>query len=56
MLAHPHKDSEWDTLPHAVLTSLKEWNPSVLDLELEAEENWFDHISAVEQDPVHNAF
>ena len=38
------------------MTSPKEWDPSVLDLELEAEENWFDHVDAVEQDPVHNTF
>ena len=53
---HLHKDSKWDTLPHVVMMSPKEWDPSVLNLELEAEENWFDHVNAVEQDPVHNAF
>ena len=56
MSMHPLKDSEWDALPHIVMTSPKEWDPSVLNLELEAEENWFDHVDAVEQDPVHNTF
>ena len=56
MSTHPFKDSKWDALPHVVMTSPREWDPSVLDLDLEAEENWFDHVNAVEQDPFHNTF
>jgi hypothetical protein len=34
-LAHlticPYTDHEWDNLPHVILTSESEWDPSVLD-------------------------
>jgi hypothetical protein len=28
---HPYTDHEWDNLPHVILTSELEWDPSVLD-------------------------
>ena len=36
----PYTDDEWDNLPHVIMTSPNEWDPSVLDSPIEDE--WFD--------------
>jgi hypothetical protein len=41
----PYTDAEWDTLPHIVLTSERDWNHSILDRELDDDENWFDALN-----------
>ena len=41
----PYKDSEWETLPHITLTADIDWDPSVLDNEIEDNEEWFNAIS-----------
>ena len=38
----PYTDTEWDSLPHVILTADMDWDPSVIDHELEDGENWFD--------------
>ena len=38
----PYTDHEWDTLPHVILTSELEWDPSVLDHEFNADTQWGD--------------
>ena len=35
MTIHPYTDTEWDYLPHAILTADTDWNSSVIDYELE---------------------
>jgi hypothetical protein len=51
----PYTDHEWDNLPHVILTSELEWDPSVLDHDFKEDEQWgavpeldssFDYISA----------
>ena len=37
----PYTDKEWDELPHVVLTADTDWNPSILDNEIEEDEDWF---------------
>jgi len=44
----PYTDSEWNTLPHVVLTSDVDWNPIVLDFLAEDNEEWFDAQSDIE--------
>ena len=38
----PYTDHEWDNLPHVILTSELEWDPSVLDHEFHADDQWGD--------------
>ena len=52
----PYTDKEWDELPHVVWTSAQTWDPSVLDFDLEHQENWFDSVDAVENDPNEQLF
>jgi hypothetical protein len=37
---HPCTDHEWDNLPHVILTSELEWDPSVLDHDFKEDEQW----------------
>jgi hypothetical protein len=37
---HPYTDDEWDNLPHVILTSEIEWDPSVLDNDHREDEQW----------------
>ena len=45
MSLRPYSDKEWDTLPHVTLTSEVEWDPSVLDLDIDDDKEWYDTIS-----------
>ena len=36
----PFTDHEWDTLPHVLWTADEDWDPSVLDYDLEGQANW----------------
>jgi hypothetical protein len=35
-----YTDHEWDNLPHGILTSELEWEPSVLDVDFKEDEHW----------------
>ena len=52
----PYNDHEWDTLAHVILTSDTEWNPSVLDNDLDDDENWYDALSDLPDDPTNQLF
>jgi hypothetical protein len=39
-LCIPYTDHEWDNLPHVILTSKLEWDPSVLDHDFKENEQW----------------
>jgi hypothetical protein len=53
----PYTDNEWDTLPHMFLTSKTVWDPSMLDHDLEEEdEQWMDALSDLEANPLMNLF
>ena len=39
---HPPSDHELGTLPHVVLTSDTDWNPTKVDNEIETNDVWFD--------------
>ena len=45
MYLRPYSDKEWNDLPHVILTSEKEQDPSVLDLDIDDDQEWFDTIS-----------
>ena len=36
----PYKDKEWDELPHVTITADIDWDPTILDNELEENEEW----------------
>ena len=52
----PFTDEEWDTLPHVVWTSDMEWDPSVLDCDLEDQDQWYDAVSDLENTIIHSPF
>ena len=41
----PYKDSEWEALPHVTFTADVSWDPTILDHEMEDEEEWFNALS-----------
>ncbi len=43
-------DEEWDSLPHIILTGDTDWDPSVLDVDLDEQEAWFDAITDLPPD------
>ena len=45
MNLRPYTDKEWEELPHVILTSEEEWDPSKLDLDVDKDEDWYDAIS-----------
>ena len=49
MSMRPYTDKEWQDLPHVMLTGDDEWVPSILDSEIEDNEEWF---NAMEDLPV----
>ena len=49
-------DEEWDELPHIILTSDVNWDPTILDHNLDDDENWFNAISDLQSDPTTNLF
>jgi len=53
---HPFSDEEWDTLPHVILTGNADWDPGVLDQDLDDNEAWFDAISDLLPDKPPSAF
>ena len=40
MSLRPYTDDEWDTLPHVILTSDMDWDPTVLDHTLDDDDHW----------------
>jgi len=52
----PFTDEEWETLPHVILTGDADWDPGVLDHDLDDHETWFDAISDIPLDPPPSAF
>jgi hypothetical protein len=52
----PYTDKEWDVLPHVFLTAENEWDPSVMDHDFQGDEQWYDAISELENDPHTNLF
>jgi hypothetical protein len=38
----PYTDHDWDNLPHVILTSEMEWDPSILDHDFPDDEQWGD--------------
>jgi hypothetical protein len=52
---HPPDDEEWETLPHVVLTSDADWDPTVVDNDLPLEE-WLDALMDAEELPGPNDY
>jgi hypothetical protein len=41
----PYTDDEWKTLPHVIFTSDVDWDPRILDFDVEGNDEWYDAIS-----------
>jgi hypothetical protein len=53
----PFTDAAWDNLPHVVLTSNVEWDPTtVLDHSLDDDEHWFEAVCDLEKHPYTSMF
>jgi hypothetical protein len=52
----PCTDAEWDTLPHVICTSDTDWDPTILDHTLNDDDDWYDAIEDLEEDPSTNLF
>jgi hypothetical protein len=52
----PYTDTEWEDLPHVILTSPEVWSPNVLDHDLDDNEQWFDAISSLPEDITETLF
>jgi len=53
----PFRDEEWDTrLPHVILTGDADWDPGMLDPNLDDHETWFNAISDLLPDKPPSAF
>ena len=51
----PYTDTEWDNLPHVILTADTDRDPAIIDHELEDGEEWFDtmqDLPDIEPDPL----
>jgi hypothetical protein len=47
----PPSDAEFDTLPHVVLTSHVDWDPSIIDNEIDLATDWYDAVQDLPNDP-----
>lgn len=50
MTIRPYTDKEWEDLPHVILTADTDWDPTIIDCELEDEEEWFDAMQNIPQE------
>jgi hypothetical protein len=53
---HLYMDDEWESLPHLILTSDDDWNPSMLDHNLNEDKQWFDAVSDLPDDSLDSPF
>ena len=47
----PYTSKEWDTLPHVILTSDVDWDPSVLDYQHTDKDDWYEAVQELESNP-----
>ena len=53
----PHEDKEWEELPHVILASGMDWDPTVFDCEGQVyNEEWFDAQSSFPGGPTNESF
>ena len=55
MTIHLSTDTEWDNMPHVILTADTDWDLTVIDHDLENGEEWFDvmqDLPDIELDPL----
>src|SRR5687767_8429187 len=52
----PYTDKEWDTLPHVIMTADDDWYPSVLDHAIDDDDQWFDAVSYILDNPTTRLF
>ena len=43
----PHTDKEWEELPHVILTSPEQWDPSILDHNHSDHDDWYNMVAHI---------
>ena len=56
MKMHPNTDSEWEKLPHIILTSGGDWNPTVLDNTLTDKDDWYNTLKDLDEGMIKTPF
>jgi hypothetical protein len=41
----PYTDVEYELLPHVIITGDVDWDPRVLDFDIDDDDDWYDAIS-----------
>ena len=54
MSIRPYTDQKWDHLPHVIFTADTDWDPTIIDHELDSQEDWFNHMHNP-PDPLHGS-
>lgn len=52
----PNSDTEWEELPHVILTCGNEWNPTVLDNTISDKDDWYDTIRELDDGLIKTPF
>ena len=47
----PYTDAEFHTFTHVIWTSDVDWDPCILDHNMEDDDFWFNAVQALERDP-----
>ena len=56
MQMHPNTDKEWKELPHIILTSGDEWDPTVLDNVISDKEDWYNTLKDLDKGLIKTPF
>ena len=59
MSIRPFTNKEWDDLPHVIMTEDVDWDPTIIDCEIEDGEEWFDTMQDLpvpDPDPLFDEF
>jgi hypothetical protein len=52
----PYTTVEWETLPHLIQMGDPDWDPNALDHTLDDDQNWFNAMSDLEEQPFTSLF
>jgi hypothetical protein len=52
----PNTDKEFDELPHVILTSSAEWDPTIIDHSLSTQDDWYNTIKRLEDGIIKTPF
>ena len=56
MKLRPYTDKEWRELPHFILTSEEDWDPSTMHLDIKNDDLWYDSVTDDHEYPINQRF